>query len=261
MLQEFAEIKIIDQFIAREKILESLIKGLEKDSVVFALWLEGADANNTVDEYSDIDVWLDVKDGEEKKIFCKVEKILSKLGKLDLKYTLDHPHPKIRQKMYHLQNTAPTLFIDLCIQQHSRIFWFTKEHQHEKPLTIFDKVNVLKFRKLDHKEWKKEVKAIIEDSKGTIAQAERVTGKIKRKDFLEALYYYHRWVLQPLVRLLRLRYSAFKHDYYLKHVSRDLPPAIVKQLENLYQANSVEDIQTKIKSAKKLFQKTLMNLS
>jgi predicted nucleotidyltransferase len=57
----------------RQEILAYLQAKLEPHPHVHALWLEGADARNKVDEYSDIDLWLDVEDGHEESVLLKLE--------------------------------------------------------------------------------------------------------------------------------------------------------------------------------------------
>ncbi len=231
--------------------------GLKKNPHVFALWLEGADSNNTVDKFSDIDVWLDVKDGKEREVFRSIKKILQKLGPTTLLGFLDNPNPDIFTRAYHLDNTPPTLLIDICVQRHSRNFVFIKEHTHERPKILFDKCTVIQYKKLNAAEEKCIQQKRIEFLKSALRQKGRIIAKIKRKDFLEALAYYHKWALAPLVELLRIRYAPLKREYHLKHASRDLPKRVVAQLEDLYKVASVKDIQSKLSKACKLFYQTL----
>ncbi len=231
--------------------------GLKKNKAVFALWLEGADSNNSVDVFSDIDFWLDVKDGKENQVFKAIEKILKKLGPLVFMGNLDNPNPQIFTRAYHLTHTPSTLLIDVCIQSHSRKFTFIKEHTHERPKVLFDKHGVIKFKNLNTTQERQSRKKRIEHLKNTYSQQSRIISRVKRKDFLEALAYYHKWALNPLVELLRIRYTPFKREYYLKHVTRDLPAKVVSQLEDLYQVATVDDIQIKLRKAKTFFNKTL----
>lgn len=47
----------------RECIITTLADRLQQDSRVLAVWLEGADATQRVDEYSDIDLCCSVESG------------------------------------------------------------------------------------------------------------------------------------------------------------------------------------------------------
>lgn len=241
--------------IEREQIIKNVEESVKTNPSVFALWFEGADSTGTVDQYSDIDFWLDVQDGEESKIFDKIEQSLSILGKLDFAYQLEHPHPQIKHKIFHLQNTPDSLLLDICIQSHSRKFEFVKGASDE-PLIIFNRGGV-RFKEFNEAEFKNELSNRIYHIKNTFAQQSRVLTKIQRGEFLEGMMYYSKWILMPLVELLRIKYAPAKHDYYFKHISKDLPKTIVEQLEYLAKVQSVEEMQEKIGIASKIFYDTL----
>ena len=152
----------------RNQIINKLEDELKNNSFVFAFWLEGADALNTVDEYSDMDVWLDVQDGHEGMAIEQVQSILSKIAPLDFEHEIDHPHPKIRQKFFHLKDTSEFLIIDVCVQSHSREFWYTNKNADEKVKIIFEKGKVIEFRNLDKIEFQNLQKKRIDELKKTI---------------------------------------------------------------------------------------------
>ena len=52
---------IIIDMLDRDQIIEYLKNFAISKDYVFAMWLEGADGLNQVDEYSDIDFWFDVE--------------------------------------------------------------------------------------------------------------------------------------------------------------------------------------------------------
>ena len=63
--------------------------------------------------------------------------------------------------------------------------------------------------------------------------------------------------LQPLVELLRIRYVPGKHEYYFKHVYRDLPGEVVSQLEDLVKIKNIEDIRQGVAKASEMFEANL----
>ena len=97
--------------LGRNTIIDKLHEKLEPLPYVYALWLEGADANGTVDEYSDIDFWLDFEYDYEEQSIAAVENALSEIAGIDYKYVMRHGHPKIRQRIYHLAGTSEYLYI------------------------------------------------------------------------------------------------------------------------------------------------------
>jgi hypothetical protein len=241
--------------IDRIKIIKAIDNGLKGNPAVFAFWLEGADSTNTVDRYSDIDVWLDVRDGEEQTIFDEVERVLAELARIDFIYEPEHSHPKIRQKAIHLEGTSEYLWIDVCIQSHSRDFEFIRGIEDE-PLVVFNKGGI-RSREADEAEINQLLTDRIHHIKNTFAQQTRVLSKIERGEFLEAWMYYYKWTLQPLVELLRIRYIPRKFEYHFKHVHRDLPEEVVSQLEYLVRIDSIEDIKQRIAKASEIFKANL----
>lgn len=239
--------------IDREQIITAISDGLKDDPNVFALWLEGADSNENLDEYSDIDIVADVKDGEEENTLQSVGKILRKLDKLDLEYEASQPHPKLRYKIFHLKSTTEFLIIDVCIQSHSRDFEFLEGNKHESPKILFDKAGVVKFRKIDDKKLTKEICESLTVLENIFFQRSKVKKYISRNKYLEAFAYYNKNVLEPLVELLRICHTPLIREYYLVHISDHLPKEMVKEVENLYRINSVDDIGKNLKEAEKLF--------
>ena len=106
--------------INRSQIVEKLKERLEPLDFIYAMWLEGADASGTIDEFSDLDFWVDVEDEYEITVYEVVENALSELAQIDYKYVMKHGHPKIRQRIYHLAGSSEYLMIDFCWQLHSR---------------------------------------------------------------------------------------------------------------------------------------------
>jgi len=244
----------------RSQIISALGRELKKDPAIFAFWLEGADAHNVVDEYSDMDVWLDVRDGYEKRTVKKIQAILSEISPIDFQHEINHPDPKIHQTFFHLRGTSEFLIIDVCVQSHSRKFFYTKGNVDEKVKIIFEKGRVIKFRKLNKLKLKAQTRKREAELEKTFLFFQAWVGKgIKRGDFLEALKYYHSFVLDPLVELLRIRHEPTKRDFGLKHIKRDLPKRLVERVEDLYKIGSAKDILLKTAKANRLFDETLKN--
>ncbi len=239
--------------IKREQIIKQLKETFKLNDHVFAFWLEGADSLNTVDKYSDIDIWFDVEDGYESKVMKLIHNSLNKLGDLDLVQDYNHPHPKIIQHYFHIKNSSKFLLLDICIQSHSRKFSFIKEMTHEAPLVIFDKKGVIKSKPLNKIQFNKEIKSKIEELRLDISQYARATKYVHRKQFLEAMVYFHKWIMAPLVELLRIRYMPLTHDMHLVHISSHLPKKVIAKLEELYKIQNLNDIETNTKKALKMF--------
>lgn len=243
--------------INREQIIATITDGLKNNPNVFALWLEGADSNENIDEYSDVDLVADVKDGEEENTLKRVGEILRNLDELDLEYEYPKPHPKLRYKIFHLKNTTEHLLIDVTIQSHSRDFEFIEGNKHESPKVLFDKAEVIKFRKIDDEKLRREICESLTVLENVFFQRSKVKKYILRNKYLEAFAYYNKNVLEPLVELLRICHTPIIQDYHLIHISDHLPKEIVSKVENLYHINTINDIAKNLKEAERLFADTM----
>jgi predicted nucleotidyltransferase len=241
----------------RDRIIDALREGLFRQSAVLAMWLEGSGANSHVDEYSDIDLVVDVEDGAEDGILAEAERILSKLGSLDRADGPTRPNPYLWHKLFHLTCSSEFLIIDFVVQRHSRNFVFQRGKFAEEPRVLFDKADVVRFAEPDNAQLQQELTVRLEELWQKFSLQTGVKKYLKRGKFLEALAYYHKYVLEPLVELLRIRYAPLTRDYHLVRVSDHLPVSVVAQLEDLYKVSTTDEIAAKLKRAGQLFQESL----
>ncbi len=248
---------ILDKnYLDRITVTDELRKALEPLPFVYAFWLEGADANGTVDEYSDIDYWVDFEDEYEEQAYAAVENALSALAEIDYKYVVKHDHPKIRQRIYHFAGTSEYMMIDFCWQLHSRPkeeYVYIENDTVEAVKIIFDKDNVIRYKPIDLSAFSAWNKSRLDEAKYRRTQYVRAEKYVARGQYLEAYAYYNKFVLEPLIDLLRLIYTPAYANYYLIHISRHIPVSERKRLEYFAQISSLKDIKDKIPQAGKWF--------
>jgi hypothetical protein len=179
---------------------------------------------------------------------------LAQLGDIDLNIGPER-HGDVRDKVFHLNGTSEYLFIDVCVQSHSRQFEFVRGHDTERPLVLFDKAGVIRYSDLDSEGLRRDIARRLRYREVGFAQRARVVRAAKRGHFLEALAYYHKFVLQPLVELLRLQYAPQKADYWLKHIERDLPPPVRDEIRPLFAVTSALEIEAAVAKAATLFER------
>jgi len=242
--------------IDRNAIIDRLVEALKPLPFVHAFWLEGADANIAVDEYSDIDFWVDFEDEHEELAYEAVENALLEISAIDYKYVVNHGHPKIRQRIYHLENTSEFLMIDFCWQLHSRPrdeFTYIENDNIEAVKVLFDKCNVIRYKPMNRSDFAGYNAPRLEEAKYRRTQHMRAEKYVRRGQYLEAYAYYNRYVLEPIIDLLRLIYTPAYTDYYLVHISQHIPVAEREKLEFFAKIGSLDDIATKIPLAGEWF--------
>jgi hypothetical protein len=240
----------------RNDIINALKEKLFPLPYVNALWLEGADANGMVDEYSDFDFNVDIDDEYETDAIAAVEQILNEISPLDYKYVMNHGHPKMRQRIYHISGTSPYMAIDFCWQLHSRDpkeSCFIRDSKVEFPLVLFDKTGVISYRDFDINEFHASNRERLKECLYHYSQHDRVIKYVNRGLYLEAYAYYNRYVLEPLIDMLRILYTPANTDYYLIHISQHIPEECVRRLEHFACISSLNDIEERISEAKGWF--------
>ncbi len=223
---------------------------------VYAFWLEGSFAMGYADEYSDIDYWIDVEDDYVKDALLHVETALSRLGALDEKDETGNEHPKLGQMVYHIEGSSPYLVLDFNWQLHSRDrkeYHYIKDDIVEGASVIFDKDNVINYEEADIQEIAKNRDNCLPECDYRYSQHMRVKKYILRGDYPESYAYYNRYVIEPLVILLRLKYTPLYPYHYLLHISKHMPGEVVARLEEFIKITSFKEMEAAMEKAEEWY--------
>ncbi|HBN83497.1 MAG TPA: hypothetical protein DDZ89_06590 [Clostridiales bacterium] len=146
--------------------------------------------------------------------------------------------------------------IDFCWQLHSRPkeeYVYYENDSIEAVKVVFDKDNIISHKPLDLSEFEKWNQSRFEEAKYCRMQHIRVEKYVHRGQYLEAYAYYNRYVLEPLIVLLRLIYTPAYANYYLIHISQHIPVSERNRLEYFTQIGSLDDIAEKMPQAGQWF--------
>ena len=239
----------------RNTIINFLKEFSEKKDYVNAMWLEGADGIDAVDEYSDIDFWFDTDKHHQKSFLLECIEALKKLGNIDTR--MDNIREEIAQSNIHLDNTSEYLKLDICVQSNEirgkEGTCYIKNDIAEVPLVIFDKNNIITYKE-NYNINLAEIKSIFESNKHRIVQMSRVKKYIHRNQYLEAYSKYIENIANSLVIIARLIYTPRHYSYKLCHINNHLPKEFIKQLEPLYKVTNFENIKNNLTLAKSLLE-------
>lgn len=126
-------------------IIEGISPTLKTFSNINAMWLEGSWATGKNHEGSDIDVWLDVKEGTFTKSIDQFRELLSEIGEIDWEESrgVYSTEPMLQKHTFHLAGFPEAQRIELDLQHNVRKFRFNKkEHVIH---VIFDKADVIEW--------------------------------------------------------------------------------------------------------------------
>lgn len=219
---------------------------------MIAIWLEGADATGWVDAYSDLDLCCSVEAGSMAAVTALAQAALETLGRLDLVQRAT-AGPDFAPTVFHLEGTSPFLLVDFNVYV-GRGSQFVTGDPIERPLVLLDRGRVVRFDSPLHDP--AACAARLEELRQVVAQGARIEKYVLRGDFLEAFGYYHKWLLTPLIEVLRMRYTPLHTDYYIVHISRHLPAPVLARLENLFKFSSLAELDAKHRLAQVFFAET-----
>ncbi|PIW36379.1 MAG: hypothetical protein COW24_05640 [Candidatus Kerfeldbacteria bacterium CG15_BIG_FIL_POST_REV_8_21_14_020_45_12] len=216
-------------------ILDRISEALENDPRVVAAWLEGSIARGEDDDFSDIDLWISVKDRGFRPFVEEREEFAQKLGT-----SLSVLYPKTQDQddeidsfQIILEEQPLTLTIDVDVQKQSRAFKFTKGSAAEECQVLFDKAKIVTYKELDEADVEQYILELFNDvSLRFWHKFTKVIALQRRDDLAEAIAQY--WErLGELVMLYRIQYTPEKVDWGFKDLAYDLPEDAVVVIERL----------------------------
>ncbi|WBW99251.1 hypothetical protein [Oceanirhabdus sp. W0125-5] len=250
------------KWLGREEILKSIVEVLEPLDYVYAMWQCGSAAFKRVDEWSDIDVVVDVEDDKVMEIFKFTDKALESLSPIE--HSFECPQsmsPGAYQKVYKLENTSEFLVIEICAVKHSSKMKFLQKEIHGETFVHFDKCNVTDCKPINKKEFEQKLKNRIESIENIFNIYQFLVKKeLNRKNYIEAIAFYQTYSLGFLQELIRIKYNPYRHSFRTRYVYYDLPEEVVNRLHNFYFIKDGEELAIKHQEVVKWFKETVNEL-
>jgi hypothetical protein len=247
----------------RDVITGTLREALEPLEYVYAMWEGGSTAMGRMDQWSDIDLAVDVEDDKVEEVFQVAEAALASLSPIELKYRVPEPtwHGH-SQTFYRLSDAGPFLIVDLGVVKHSSADKLLQAAIHGRQLVYFDKANVVQSGPLDKEALlatiSKRLAAlpVIFDMFQSFALKE-----VYRRDNITALSYYQGFTLRPLVEALRIKHDPVRYNFHARYLYHILPTETVQKLERLFFVSDAEDLLAKREEGEEMFRQVMASIS
>ena len=239
--------------VTREQVLQVLVENLEPLDYTQALWEGGAAAFNRQDEWSDIDLHLVVDDEHVEQVFEVVDRALESLSPIDLKYELPQPtwHGHA-QAFYRLEHGGRFLIIDIVVMKLSHPEKYLETELHGQAVIHFDKASVVQPPPFDWDAHHEKLQQRLMSLKMTFDLFQFLTLKeINRGNDLEAISFYYRFTLNPLVEVLRIKHTPARYNFYTRHIHYDLPQELISDLRELVFVADLDDPDAKRERAER----------
>jgi hypothetical protein len=248
--------------LTRQPILNAVIAALQPLDYVYALWEAGAAAFDRLDQWSDIDLMIDVQDEHIADAQAAFESAIQQLSSIELRY--EEPQPTWHghaQAFYRLRDASPFLMLDVVFLKHSNPNKFLEYEIHGQPVVHFDKCDIVQPAPFDGEAHLAKLRLRLPDLRTKFELYQTLTEKeIRRGNHLEALSFYYAFTLRPLVEALRIQYAPLHYNFYTRYLYYELPPDVVRGLEELYFIANPQEIGSRRQQAEAWFYRTLERL-
>lgn len=248
--------------LSREAILKCLVDALEPLDYVNAMWQCGSAAFKRVDDWSDIDIIVDVEDDRLLEVFKICDAALESLAPIEKTHVSNQAlSPGACQKAYKFKGTSKYSIIEICAVKNSSPEKFLQREIHGDIIVCFDKKNVTVHKPLDKK-------AFAESLKNRLLKTDNffnlyqflVDKELNRHNYIEALAFYNNFCINPLLLVLRMKYKPFRFEFKTRYIYYDLPADVVKEVNDLFFVKDGEDLRLKHEKAIKWFNELVSEL-
>ncbi|MGF7060184.1 hypothetical protein [Brassicibacter mesophilus] len=246
----------------RDDILKSIIETLKPLEYVYGMWQCGSAAFKRVDEWSDVDIIIDVADDKTEEVFKKVDNALETLSPIENSFGVFKTiWQGAYQKVYKLKDTNRFLAIDVCAIQHSSSSKFLEKEIHGDVFVHFDKKNITNIKPIDKIKFAEKLNERVQQLENTFKLFQYLTEKeLYRKNYMEALSYYNNFTLNPLVEVLRIRHKPFRYNFKSRYLYYDLPEDVVNRLHDFYFIKDGDELKLRHEEANKWFNEVISQL-
>jgi hypothetical protein len=246
--------------LTRDAILQALRRTLEPLPHVHAMWEGGSEAFGRTDEWSDIDVQVDVDDETVAETLTIIEELLRGLSPIQDRLEMPEK-PGYAQVVYRLRDTSPFLLIDLCVMKRSHPNKLLEPEIHGHVIIHFSKGGALQVKPFDVDAHMARIRPHRERMEKRFAMFHTMVEKeINRGNFPAAVDLYYRLVLDSLVDALRLLHAPAHFDFKVPYLNHDLPEATHARLSDLFFVADGDDLRRKYGEASRWFKETLAEI-
>ena len=245
--------------ITRETIVRTLSAALEPLPWVDAFWEGGSAAFGRADAWSDADLYVVVADDRLGEAFPVVERALTTLSPISLKYEPAWPPESgTAQAFYRLEKAGEFLLVDLAVFRRSACDKYLEPELHGQALFSFNKGGAVTVPSLDKEAFLAKLLARRDRLRMRVELfAPFVTKELLRGNGLGALEAYERVILDALGQALWMRYRPAHYAFGMKYAKHELPAEVVSRLEQLSFVARPDELAGKTREAVAWFQETV----
>lgn len=229
---------------------------IEKQPQIIAAWEGGSAATGYMDEHSDLDLSIIIKDANPDDIFTFLDNYFEEKYGIRRRYRMPEPcWHGFSQCFYLLDNLPPLFYCDIGVIMADNPHKFTEPDRHGNAVIWFDKAGIYSAEETPQQEKKELIDRVFRIATEidwlTIIELKKA---LVRNSWIGSHRNYLQFIHRHLVPLLNIRHCPERADFGMRYAERDYPQGVLNRLENYIRISSIEDIREKLPEVLQMFE-------
>lgn len=230
----------------RDEVRAKLTDVLRGREDCLAAWEGGSEAFGRSDELSDVDICVVVEDGASDAVYAALREASSSIRPISLEWEVPQPTFHGARQWFFQFEGEPNVLVDFCLMDRSKPWKLSEIERHAEPIVLFDRGEFVPRSHVNPDQINSEIRAKLNRMIPMTELFHPLVDKaIQRGLPIDAVHFYQRMILFPLVDCLRMRYAPDRHDYAARYLRDDLPVEAYARLQPLYFVADLEDLAAK----------------
>jgi len=229
---------------------------LESREDVIAAWEGGSAATGYLDDYSDLDLLVILREGTATDpVFEAMNDLFERDWGILESFRMPEPTwHGMSQCFYMLDKMPPLFYCDIALTTEDNPHKLTEPERHGKAVIWFDNTRVYQAEPMPEAEFKQLRDRVYAMATGTWwLMLLELKKALARDNWLAAQGNYNALLNRHLVGLMNLKYRPWKADFGSRYAERDYPEDAAKELIWLSRVASLEDIRARLPRLEELY--------
>ena len=228
----------------RKDLVEIIKPWAIKNPIILAAWEGGSAATKRMDEYSDLDLSLIVKDEDVESVFSDLETFLKKQFTITNKYRVPEPAwHGLSQCFYEIDQVDPFIYLDIAVIKESQPNKLMEKDRHGVASIWFDKNHIYNPSPTPTKEifelGQKLYLSVIPTDFLIITEVEK---GIARGHFIDVFPTYLSFVSRHLGVMLNLKHRPERADFGLRYARLDFGDSDTDLIEKSFKVSTIHEL-------------------